>query len=196
MSPVLTPCGGMSTLFRLISWSVILIMPGLSSACERGTSAAEAARTRARAEASTRLRKVAGERPPFIALAADYGDARFPPPLSSPGSSRRIPKRTPSFQRPCRQYARRFTPSRTKPTRSACRRGRDERLDVLVGGERDEEVGVARLGAPDPRRRHDAEANRRRRSRTAPVPSATPPRISARLPKADAPKRSPRKIPP
>src|SRR5205085_11787263 len=54
--------------------------------------------------------------------------------------------------------------------------GAQERLDVVVVRELDEEVEVARLGSPDRRR---AGHGRRLARRTAPVPSATPPSTSA-----------------
>src|SRR6266536_1353150 len=71
----------------------------------------------------------------------------------------------------------------------------------LLGGDQvEQEVRVVTAGATDLDPTHDAwDATRRRRSLpapTAPVPSATPPRIRASPPYADAPKRSPRKIAP
>src|SRR5205085_5636212 len=64
-----------------------------------------------------------------------------------------------------------------------------ERLDVVVVGELDDEVEVARLGSAD-RRPHRSRLVRRR---MAPVPSATPPRTSPRPATAAAVSGSPRK---
>ena len=74
----------------------------------------------------------------------------------------------------------------------------EKRPRLLVGDEVEQEVGVAGTRAAQ-LDAHVSEASRRRRSRagvSTPVPSATPPRISARPPNAVAPKRSPRKIAP
>ena len=74
----------------------------------------------------------------------------------------------------------------------------EERADVVVGQELDEEVDVVRPRAPDRDAAHvsGASARTRRFGRSAPVPSPTPSRTSTRPPIAIPAIGSPRKIAP
>src|SRR5260221_12275628 len=73
----------------------------------------------------------------------------------------------------------------------------EERPHIVVGEQLEQEVRVVGARAPDRDAAHASEASApRRRTRSRPVPRATPPRMSARPPSAAAPNRSPRKMEP